>query len=79
MNNVELSNPGGDSGADSSTQSPPLTLQYQITDFWPVTFVRQLIIMCTTYLSPAFHDLTLADTFRGVWVEQSVSPPWPSQ
>ena len=57
MNNVELSNPGEDSSADNSTsQQPPLPLQYQITDFWPVTFVRQLIVMCTTYLLPDFYD-----------------------
>ncbi len=58
MNAIELtasssSSGGGGDGSNSSSSAPELQpLQYQITDFWPVTFVRQIIVMCK-YL----HDI----------------------
>jgi len=48
MNAVELTGSSSSSGGDGSgnNSSAPEPLQYQLTDFWPVTFVRQIIIMC---------------------------------
>lgn len=50
MNAVELtgssSSSGGGDGSSNNSSSAPEPLQYQIMDFWPVTFVRQIIIMC---------------------------------